>query len=165
MIRNLNSVLIKIHKKGFIHGDISPYNIIIPKKKPQVPILIDWEMMLKIGENNYVRGTPGYSSLALDEAKQNSKQKHTYKRRDDFESLFFVLLYWLNKKRNIWSQDSIKEKQQTLFREWDSFKKQLCEMSGADVQIIQKLHDNLYKDYDLESKEDAVEVFNLFKGI
>ncbi len=155
----MNDALKKLHDFGVIHGDISPNNIVL---QGVTPILIDWEMLTKIGDVGHFKGTLGYCSLALDKAHEE-KSSHRYKRRDDFESLFLVLLFWLNKKANLWRQKT--EKKTIIFDSWKETKAQIQQNnSGIDIELIQRLRDNLYKDYNLLDNESANEMIDLFKN-
>ena len=57
-------------------------------------MLIDFELCIQIGEKSKKRGTARFLSLALSICTNNDL--HEFKQRDDFESLLFITLYWLN---------------------------------------------------------------------
>ena len=92
-IKNVYEALIILHTQlKFIHGDLSAGNIIIVHGNRAM--LIDFELCIQIGEKSKKRGTPRFLSLALSICTNNDL--HEFKQRDDFESLLFITLYWLN---------------------------------------------------------------------
>ena len=82
---NINSALVAAHSDlGFVHRDVSPYNIIIHQDKA---ILIDWAFAVPIGSLGGKTGTNAFFSVAV--SRMRKEDKHAYAKRDDFESLFF----------------------------------------------------------------------------
>ncbi|CAD8196241.1 unnamed protein product [Paramecium octaurelia] len=53
-----------IHEKGFIHRDIKPENIIYDKDHKFIT-LIDFGFATRIGQQEYIAGTPGYTAPEL----------------------------------------------------------------------------------------------------
>ena len=86
-----------IHSKNFIHRDIKPHNFLMGLDDPNMLYIIDFGLSkkyrskkgkhIKFSITNNITGTPRYCSInALRGAEQS--------RRDDLESLFYVILYF-----------------------------------------------------------------------
>ena len=86
-----------IHSKDYIHRDIKPHNFLMGLKDPNMLYIIDFGLAkkyrskkgkhIKFSITNNIIGTPRYCSYnALRGAEQS--------RRDDLESLFYVILYF-----------------------------------------------------------------------
>ena len=86
-----------IHSKNYIHRDIKPHNFLMGLKDPNMLYIIDFGLSKKYRSKkgkhisfsitNNITGTPRYCSInALRGAEQS--------RRDDLESLFYVILYF-----------------------------------------------------------------------
>ena len=103
-----------IHSKSYIHRDIKPQNFLMGIKDPQMVYLIDFGLAkkfrskkgkhIKFGISNSITGTPRYCSInALRGAQQS--------RRDDLESLFYVITYFF--RGNLpWQNLKIKSRQE-----------------------------------------------------
>jgi serine/threonine protein kinase len=102
--KGLNLVLVLVHSKAkLFHGDISPKNIVMHCNKP---VLIDWAYAIQKGQVLAgFTGTMTFASITVTRLREQI-QDYEYRARDDFESLFYTLLYlasenylpWLNKK-------------------------------------------------------------------
>ena len=86
-----------IHSKNYIHRDIKPHNFLMGIKDPSMVYIIDFGLAkkyrskkgnhIKFRITNNITGTPRYCSYnALRGAEQS--------RRDDLESLFYVIIYF-----------------------------------------------------------------------
>ncbi|MHB1955320.1 MAG: casein kinase 1 family protein [Sulfobacillus sp.] len=87
-----------VHRHGYVHRDIKPENFLVGHEDPECLYLVDFGLSKKYvnhhrqhirpAQNKRLVGTPRYSSL-------NSHLGQELVRRDDMESLGFVLLYLL----------------------------------------------------------------------
>ena len=87
-----------LHEKGIIHRDIKPENFVIgPKKKERLIYLIDFGLSKKITNDKLlpsikadrnIIGTMRYISM-------NTHQGYEQGRRDDLESLFYIIIYFI----------------------------------------------------------------------
>ncbi len=86
-----------IHSKNYIHRDIKPQNFLMGLKDPNLLYIIDFGLSkkyrskkgnhIKFAITNKITGTPRFCSInALRGAEQS--------RKDDLESLFYVILYF-----------------------------------------------------------------------
>ena len=87
-----------LHEKGIIHRDIKPENFVIgPKNKERIIYLIDFGLSKKISNDKIIPsinadkniiGTMRYISM-------NTHQGYEQGRRDDLESLFYIIIYFI----------------------------------------------------------------------
>ena len=87
-----------LHEKGIIHRDIKPENFVIgPKNKERIIYLIDFGLSKKISNDKIlptikadrnIIGTMRYISM-------NTHQGYEQGRRDDLESLFYIIIYFM----------------------------------------------------------------------
>ena len=87
-----------LHEKGIIHRDLKPENFVIgPKKKERIIYLIDFGLSKKISNDKIlptikadrnIIGTMRYISM-------NTHQGYEQGRRDDLESLFYIIIYFM----------------------------------------------------------------------
>ena len=87
-IQKIDTVLQDVHKKGYVHGDVKPQNLIVGTDGAR---LIDFGVAVKKGTSHSFRGTLAYASIASIRSR-SQKKAYTYTERDDLESLFYTLL-------------------------------------------------------------------------
>jgi casein kinase I family protein HRR25 len=138
---NILNILMKIHDVGFVHRDIKPENFLLTLDKPTKICLIDFGLSkLYVINNKHIDfkykkkflGTLNFASI-------NSHNFCEQSRRDDLESLSYMLLYfyfgeleWINKETNIIENfeienTNIKEQKETLIKRINNIPKVLLE--------------------------------------
>jgi len=106
---NILNILMKIHDVGFIHRDIKPENFLLTMHKPRKVFLIDFGISkpyiinnkhIEFKIKNKFIGTLNFASI-------NTHNFCEQSRRDDLESLSYMLIYfylgeleWINKNEN-----------------------------------------------------------------
>ena len=129
-----------VHSKRFIHRDIKPQNFLMGIKDPEIVYLIDFGLSkkfmskkgkhIKFNINNNISGTPRYCSInALRGAEQS--------RRDDLESLFYVIMY-LFRGNLPWQNLRIKSREQR-FNKINEIKKN-CDYKFLCKNLPQELY-------------------------
>jgi len=104
---NILTILMKIHDVGFIHRDIKPENFLLTLSKPTKVFLIDFGLCkpyilndthIEFKYKNKFVGTLNFASI-------NSHKLYEQSRRDDLESLAYMLIYfyfgkldWINEE-------------------------------------------------------------------
>ena len=107
-----------IHLKNYIHRDIKPHNFLMGIDDPDILYLIDFGLSkkyrskkgkhIKFSINNNITGTPRYCSI-------NGLRGAEQSRRDDLESLFYVIIYFF--RGNLpWQNLKIKSRQERFNR-------------------------------------------------
>ena len=93
---NILNILINIHDKGFVHRDIKPENFLLTISKPKKIYIIDFGISKPyLIDNKHIEfkmthqfiGTQNFSSINTHEFREQS-------RRDDLESLCYMLIYF-----------------------------------------------------------------------
>ena len=113
-----------IHSKNYIHRDIKPHNFLMGIDDPDILYLIDFGLAkkykskkgnhIKFSINNNITGTPRYCSI-------NGLRGAEQSRRDDLESLFYVIMYFF--RGNLpWQNLKIKSREER-FNKINSIKK------------------------------------------
>jgi len=157
VIQSLNGALCAMHGLGLLHGDVSTRNIILQelfdengKSKGYIhPVLIDYELAIPIDDTKRpFQGTARFSSLALTALEPN--ETHLYRERDDFESLFLVMIYWINRFATPF--ETHETKHHSLVKEgWPNLFQRLTQQKTFDLNAsheVQRMRDTLYQDYD-----------------
>jgi serine/threonine protein kinase len=93
---NILTILMKVHDIGFVHRDIKPENFLLTLTKPTKVILIDFGMSkpyllnnqhIEFKYKNKFVGTLNFASI-------NSHKLYEQSRRDDLESVAYMLIYF-----------------------------------------------------------------------
>jgi serine/threonine protein kinase len=96
-----------LHKLGYIHNDIKMENIVIGSSDPNMIYLLDFgacerfqcdEDHIEQGEKRRFTGNAMFGSV-------NSCKRKKCSRRDDLESLLFLVIYFVNDSTLPWSKD------------------------------------------------------------
>lgn len=85
--KQLCTGLKQLHDAGYLHGDVSPKNVILSDKEDGKVTLTDYDLLTRIGEHPIGKGTISYCSPEME------SQSEIYPRDDIFSlaaSLFFV---------------------------------------------------------------------------
>ena len=87
-----------VHSKNYIHRDIKPHNFLIGEKNPRLIYIIDFGLSkkyksdrgnhVKFTVSKHITGTPRFSSA-------NSMRGVEQSRRDDLESICYILIFFL----------------------------------------------------------------------
>ena len=118
---NILTILMKIHDKGFIHRDIKPENFLLTLTKPTRVFLIDFGLCKPYLINNthieYKRkdkfiGTLNFASI-------NAHNLYEQSRRDDLESVAYMLLYFYFGKLE-WIQNENENENENMVADFES---------------------------------------------
>jgi len=93
---NILTILMKVHNVGFVHRDIKPENFLLTLNKPTKVCLIDFGLCkpyllhnkhVEFKYKNKFMGTLNFASI-------NAHNLYEQSRRDDLESLAYMLIYF-----------------------------------------------------------------------
>ena len=164
------SRLQEFHKAGFIHRDIKPDNILFGRDKDANKLfLIDFGLAKKYVKNNEhiefqdgksLVGTPRYCSISAGSGEEQS-------RKDDLESLGYVLVYFLKGKKGLpWQNLKVKKKlnfkqkyERQLRIKQNCSTEELC--GGLEFSIQMKL----YLDYCKKLRFKQTPDYEYLKGL
>ena len=96
-----------MHEIGYIHNDLKLENIIIGYKDPSIVYLIDFGLSCKYlnedGSHNTKEFINKFSGNFMF-ASLNSCRGNTKSRRDDIQSILYIMIYLLNKNSLPWDK-------------------------------------------------------------
>lgn len=143
----LNEALVHAHQNNIFHTDVSLKNIVMHGIQP---ILIDWGYAIR--RNDQLVGFTGTLTFASINVSRhiNDRSEYTYRERDDFESLFYVILYLANENSLPWSKEKTKGNVAKLKEEAMLHRfKEIIQSGVIDLSLIpflQELHSKLFGD-------------------
>eukprot|EP00029_Vermamoeba_vermiformis_P010147 TRINITY_DN527_c0_g2_i1.p1 TRINITY_DN527_c0_g2~~TRINITY_DN527_c0_g2_i1.p1 ORF type:complete len:644 (+),score=78.70 TRINITY_DN527_c0_g2_i1:100-2031(+) len=165
VLEGINQALTTAHNKGIFHCDVSVKNIILTET---AAVLIDWGFAFIPGKQKVSRGftgTPRFASIRITELLDGTaKQGVEYSARDDFEALFYVLLYCTSGKKLPWGkskspQELIRRKRIAMTSQW---KKTLNCAQPIFHDKLEQMHEILFPN---SSYDETLEVKTLLGSL
>jgi serine/threonine protein kinase len=153
---NILTILMQVHNNGFVHRDIKPENFLLTLNKPIKVFLIDFgickpyiinDKHIEFKYKNKFIGTLNFASI-------NTHNLYEQSRRDDLESLAYMLIYFYFGKLD-WIQ---KENENEIIRDCDFASENNCvksikQMVANNTNIPNVLMDFYKKIRKLEFEE------------
>ena len=159
-----------IHSKNIIHRDIKPFNFLFGKKDPNTVYLIDFGISkkyrssrtgnhIKFGKAKKISGSCRYMSL-------NSNKGFEQSRRDDLESLGYMLIYLIKKSLPWINVENLKISKMEKYRKICGIKlstlpEELC--SGLPKEFCDYI--KYCRNLNFEQEPNYNYLTNLFLGI
>ncbi len=147
VLEDINQALIAAHQINIFHADVSVKNIILTNTGNAV--LIDWGFAFIADQQNFSRGftgTPLFASIRTTQLLHEVVKSVKYCARDDFEALFYVLLYCTSGKALPWSKSNSPQelfvgKQLAMTANW---KATLSHAAPIFHETIEQMHQILF---------------------
>jgi serine/threonine protein kinase len=147
---NILTILMKIHDNGFIHRDIKPENFLLTLNKPIKVVLIDFGLCkpyllnnkhIEFKYKNKFLGTLNFASI-------NTHNLYEQSRRDDLESLAYMLIYFYFGKL-----DWINDEYQDTFELENNYVRSMKKLLNNDNNMPKVLLDFYKNTTNLEFEE------------
>jgi serine/threonine protein kinase len=140
---NILTILMQVHNAGFVHRDIKPENFLLTLNKPTKIILIDFGLCKPYLLNNNTHIEFKYKNKfvgTLNFASINTHNLYEQSRRDDLESLAYILNYFYFGKL-----DWINQEYHDTFELENNYVKSIKQLFGSNNNIPKVLLD-FYKE-------------------
>ena len=134
---NILTILMKIHDIGFVHRDIKPENFLLTLNKPIKVFLIDFGLCkpylinnnthIEFKSKNKFMGTLNFASI-------NAHNLYEQSRRDDLESVAYMLIYFYLGKLD-WIQNENEAEVISDFESENNYVKNLKRLLSNDTNI------------------------------
>ncbi len=161
---NIINILFNIHSKGFIHRDIKPENFLLTNFKPKKIYIIDFGISKSyIYNNKHIEfrltnkfiGTPNFASIKTHEFYEQS-------RRDDLESLAYMLIYFYFGELEWMDENNIFENNDEENNYIRNKKKELIKNDNIPNALLE-YYNNILK-LDFEETPNYLKYINNFKN-